>query len=275
MVDTNEIKQIILEELKQVNYSKNEIVGFIDRKGDIYTVGSDSKILGRLFEILAKPILQRVADRLHMELHESPKQTIYPDFWLSNDNNQEQGRIAIDIKTTYRKTANSKLSYTLGSYTSFLRNGTKNIVGDYSMYKLHLIIGFVYSRNEDYTAMVVPFSKASQIPSPVTDVKYFVAEKYKIAGEKPGSGNTANIGTFPAKNMQDFVDEKGPFAFLGNDVFEDYWNNYPTPSERSNKKKIIYTDLKGYIEWKKKSNAANASLLEEKYKKFIRELELQ
>lgn len=274
MVSTNEVKQTILEELKQINYSQNEIVGFIDRKGDIYTVGSDSKILGRLFEVLSKPILQRVADRLHMELHESPKQTIYPDFWLSGDNNQEQGRIAIDIKTTYRKTANSKLSYTLGSYTSFLRNGTKNIAGDYSMYKSHLIVGFVYSRNESYTTMVVPFSKVGQISSPVTDVEYFVAEKYKISGEKPGSGNTANIGTFSTKNIQDFIDEKGPFAVLGNDIFEDYWNNYPTPSERSNKKKN-YTDLKGYIEWKKKSNAANASLLEEKYRKFIQELELQ
>lgn len=243
------VKKSIIDNLKEVSSNGNEIVGFISRKGDIYTIGSDSKIIGRLFEVLTQPILQKVALELNMDLHESPKQTIYPDFWLSDPDDPNRNRIAIDIKTTYRKSANSKFKFTLGSYTSFLRNGTKNIAGSYNMYGAHLIIGFVYTRNKEYTFEVVPFSKLNEIKSPVHNIDYFVAEKYKISGEKPGSGNTANIGTISSKEISDFSNGNGPFAILGKETFEDYWRNYPTPSQRDNGK-YSYTDLKGFVNWK-------------------------
>ena len=52
-------------------------------------------------------------------------------------------------------------------------------------------------------------------------------EKYKIAGDKPGSGNTEKIGSILTNKIQDFVQGNGLFAELGNDVFENYWRGYP------------------------------------------------
>lgn len=87
MVNVQGVKEAILDELKKIDYLDNEIVGFISKRGDVYTVGSDSKIIGRLFEVLTQPILEKVATQVNMELHESPRQTVYPDFWLSNKEN--------------------------------------------------------------------------------------------------------------------------------------------------------------------------------------------
>ena len=248
-IDINVVKSEILKELIDLKDPKKEIVGFAGKDKKVYTVGSDSKIIGRLFEVLTQPKLEKVAKKLHLNLNESPKQTIYPDFWLSNPNNPDRNRIAIDIKTTYRHGKKSKFGFTLGSYTSFLRNGTKNIAGSYDMYSTHLIIGFIYTRNVNYVTEVIPFSEVESATPAVLDIDYFVAEKYKISGEKPGSGNTANIGTISSENMLDFSGERGPFATIGNNIFEDYWRNYPTPSERANNKDK-YKDLEGYIKCK-------------------------
>lgn len=283
-LSVDDIKRAILEELPAIQKPDKQILGFIDKSKMIYTVGLDSKIIGRLYEVLAQPILQRVANKLHLTLMTSPKQTVYPDFWLSNPQHPDRDRIAIDIKSTYRsfnKSGISAFKWTLGSYTSFLRNGTKNIAGNYDMYKYHFIIGFLYTRNADYHSQVLSLNDINKIPSPVFDTKCFVAQKYKISGEKPGSGNTANIGTFSSKKFDDFVYEKGPFSILGNAVFEDYWKHYPTPSERKddNEKKIYYYDLSGYVAWKHRQtdvNDVDISLLDENYAKVLNQgLKLQ
>lgn len=266
-IDVTQIKEKLVKELKVVTERDKEIVGFISRDKRIYTVGSDSKIIGRLFEVLAQPVLEKVAQELGMELHESPKQTIYPDFWMNYPETLDKNRIAIDIKTTYRNSANAKFKYTLGSYTGFLRNGTKNIAGDYSMYDHHLVVGFLYTRNLKYDTNIVSIDQIDKINSPVQNIRFFVAEKYKIAGEKPGSGNTANIGTFSSPNIEDFANECGPFSFLGNDVFEKYWRNYPTPSERANGQEL-YTDLLGFYKWIQKNNPKEYDQLKPKIDKL-------
>lgn len=57
-------------------------------------------------------------------------------------------KIAIDVKTTYRRNIKDKFNYTLGSYTSFIRPGNekKNIVFPFNEYATHLVIGYVYNR---------------------------------------------------------------------------------------------------------------------------------
>lgn len=262
-IDIDHIKKKLTKELETITNSDKEIVGFISRDRSIYTVGSDSKIIGRLFEILSQPILEKVAKELGMELYESPKQTIYPDFWMNYPGSPNKDRIAIDIKTTYRHSKKGKFKFTLGSYTSFLRNGTKNIAGDYSMYSCHLVIGFLYTRNPRYGTKVISLDQLEKIDSPVQNIKCFIAEKYKIAGEKPGSGNTANIGTFSTSNIEDFTNECGPFSILGNKVFEKYWQNYPKPSERANGK-ALYTDLSGFFNWLERTNSEEYSELKPK-----------
>src|SRR5205085_6866269 len=119
-------------------------------------------------------------------------QTVYPDFTLMTAED-DKAKIAVDVKTTYRR-ANGMFFYTLGSYTSFLRNNTKNILFPYSTYTRHWIIGFVYSRVPQPEAATIPLADREKVLSPYKDVECFIQEKYKISGFRPGSGNTTNIG---------------------------------------------------------------------------------
>lgn len=63
---------------------------------------------------------------------------------------------------------------------------------------------------------------------------FFVTEKWKIASDKGGSGNTANIGSI--NNIADIILGKGMFSRLGEEWFDEYWMNY---------KKITVQDGKG------------------------------
>ena len=109
-----------------------------------------------------------------------------------------------------------------------MRNGTKNIMFPYNQYAKHYIIGFIYTRNEEATeGQIFQLEQIRQVPVPYKDVKVFVQEKYKISGEKPGSGNTENIGSYRTNNMDYLVNGSGPFAALGLSVFEQYWSGYP------------------------------------------------
>jgi len=56
-------------------------------------------------------------------------------------------------------------------------------------------------------------SELHSISSVVKDFQFFVAEKWRIAGDKSGSGNTANIGSI--NNIADILNENGMFSKLG------------------------------------------------------------
>ena len=68
-------------------------------------------------------------------------------------------------------------------------------------------------------------------------------EKYKISGDKPGSGNTENIGSFKTNKMEYLINGEGPFSELGVDVYEDYWTGY-----KKYRGEDSYTSLDGYFE---------------------------
>jgi hypothetical protein len=154
-------------------------------------------------------------------VEESP-QTVYPDFTLSRPNSNG-GRLAVDIKTTYRKRS---FGYTLGSYTSFLRDGKKNILHPYSQYSEHWVIGFVYDRVTPTSQATTPSPTEQALVCPYRNVEWFVQEKYRIAGELPGSGNTANIGSIKGRSLAAFWAGNGPFAEHGEDVFRAYWSHF-------------------------------------------------
>lgn len=91
-----------------------------------------------------------------------------------------------------------------------MRNNTKNIEYKYTDYAKHYVIGFVYKRNDAaQESRVYDFKNRSEIVFPYYDVKYFMEEKYKIAGDKPGSGNTENIGSFPTRDFSYLKNGKG------------------------------------------------------------------
>lgn len=206
--------------------------GIIDRRGRVYPLGTDTKVLSTIFEIIARQAVADYARQAHLLLIDSDKQNYYPDFTLAASRNDAQ-KIAIDVKTTYKNNADDDFRFTLGSYTSFLRNETKNIMFPFRQYREHWIIGFVYHRvavDADASGRQYTVADLAGIPAPFTDVEVFVQEKWRIAGDRPGSGNTANIGSIRGK-LNDF--QQGNGVFGSESEFLAYWRGYgATAAER-------------------------------------------
>lgn len=222
-----------------------DVYGIVDTKNRIHTLGTDSKIIGRVFEILMQPVLEEIAAAHGLILETPQSQTDYPDFVMMTDKDSKE-KIAIDIKTTYVKKPNSSIKFALGSYTSYLRTNKKNIQYVYTDYAKHYVIGVVYQRNaQAQESLVYDNAETGKIEIPYKNVRYFIQEKYKIAGENTGSGNTESIGSFRAGTIEELREGKGPFAELGKDIFELYWMYYP---KYRNKEKA-YTTLEEFRAW--------------------------
>lgn len=154
------MKDFILNALEEVQNGYS-LCGVVDRRARVYPLGSDTKVISTLFEIVARQAVARYADSVVMQLIEPTKQNHYPDFTLMRDNGDRE-KIALDVKTTYRKEGQSRFNYTLGSYTSYthLETKGKNTVFPYSEYGQHWVIGFVYKRAEgkrDTTGRIYSF----------------------------------------------------------------------------------------------------------------------
>lgn len=220
------MRDFILNALEEVQNGYS-LCGVVDRRGRVYPLGSDTKVVSTLFEIVVRQAVKAYAQSASLQLVEPTKQNHYPDFTLMR-NEQDSNKIALDVKTTYRKEGQSRFRYTLGSYTSYIRPETegKNIVFPYSQYREHWIIGFVYKRIEDKwetSGRIYSFKTLGQIPVPFDDVEVFMQEKWRIAGDRAGSGNTANIGSIGG-TISDFSTGNGVFA--SESEFLEYWQGY-------------------------------------------------
>lgn len=242
----NTSTDLIIESFyKKFDGLKFDVLGILDTENKIHTLGTDSKIIGRVFEMFTQPILEEIAKENNLIIKTPDSQTIYPDFILM-ENELSTNKFAIDVKTTYVENDNSNIKFTLGSYGSYMRNNTKNIEYKYTDYSKHYVIGFVYKRNGNaQESRVYAYKDSAKIQSPFYDVKYFIQEKYKIAGDKLGSGNTENIGSFPTKNIIDLKNGKGPFSELGADVFDLYWKYYPKYRQAEQN----YTSIPEFMNW--------------------------
>lgn len=65
---------------------------------------------------------------------------------------------------------------------------------------------------------------------------FFAVEKWRIASDKGGSGNTANIGSI--KSIPDILSGNGVFALAGEEFFDEYWANYGKLEVRTSDGKI-------------------------------------
>ena len=135
--------EIFYEKMEKQNF---EAYGMLDSQNRIHTFGTDSKIIGRIFEMFTQPVLQEIANENGYVLKTLESQTVYPDFILMKDEASKE-KIAIDVKTTYIDKDTSSLKFTLGSFGSYMRNNTKNIEYLYTDYAKHYVIGFIYERN--------------------------------------------------------------------------------------------------------------------------------
>lgn len=242
---------------KLSEYNLNwEIAGLVDKSGVVYPLGTDSKLIGRIFEMVIVPILIEIADENGYNLETPSSQNTYPDFIFAPKSLEPGKKIAIDVKTTFRSYYKRPYKgfkageprpyvFTLGSFASFLRNGTKNIEGHYNDYHKHYVVGFIYDRATEQDSTILKITDLDSITPPILNVECFVQEKYKIVGEKPGSGNTENIGSIKTNSIDYLKEGKGPFSYLGQEVYEHYWANYPRYKASTQE----YTTLSEYFEW--------------------------
>ena len=77
------------------------------------------------------------------------------------------------------------------------------------------------------------------IPAVIRGFTFFAEEKWEIASDKGGSGNTANIGSITC--IEDILAGRGVFSQAGEAYFDDYWTNFGkmlVPDGRGGHKKL-------------------------------------
>jgi hypothetical protein len=95
---------------------------------------------------------------------------------------------------------------------------------------------------------VTTVKNLKSITSVIKDFDFFVAEKWKIASDKQGSGNTANIGA--TLSIDDLRSENGIFSQLGEEWFDEYWINHGSATMVKDGKPTKITTLKDFLEFK-------------------------
>ena len=85
---------------------------------------------------------------------------------------------------------------------------------------------------------------------------FFAQEKWKIASDKGGSGNTANIGSI--QKIEDILSGNGVFAKAGEEIFDDYWANFGKMQiVGANKKRKALSSFDEYIKYRGLSTEIN------------------
>ncbi|MDR0485623.1 MAG: EcoRV family type II restriction endonuclease, partial [Elusimicrobiota bacterium] len=136
--------------------------------------------------------------------------------------------------------------FTLGSHGQYFvdRQSSKNIQFPYESYAAHYCLGILYTRNENIDEKkIYKLDDIVSIASVIKNIEFFFIEKWKIASDKSGSGNTANIGS--VKKIDDLLFGNGTFAKYGETIFDDYWINYgkiTIKNKNGNLKKITNID---------------------------------
>ncbi len=202
------------------------VKGFIDTHRKIYTISTDTKVTSKIIELYLFPRLLAFANEHHLTIEPASEQNYYPDLTFRD---ADGNLFAVDVKSSYRKTATTINGFTLGAFTGYFRDRsqTKNCMYPYGAYKAHLVLGILYTANPVVDEQrVYALSELERIPSVLKDFHFFIQEKWRIASDCPGSGNTKNIGSI--KDIDDLIHGRGPFAPLGEAVFDDYWVHYLT-----------------------------------------------
>ena len=215
-----------------------------------------------------------LANKFDYKLVLAEKQNYYPDLTFIRKDDDD-AKFALDLKTTFRRN-DETAGFTLGSHGSYFkeRDKDKNIQFPYNQYIGHYCLGIIYSKNdyndelgetevfqvneleEEYGETpekigereITTVDKLVSITSVIQDFDFFVAEKWKIASDSRGSGNTANIGSI--KKIEDLKNENGAFSQLGEEWFDEYWINYDVATMVKDGKTISITNIYDFLEFK-------------------------
>lgn len=206
------------------------IRGFIDIFKNVYTVSSDTKIISKILELHLFPHFLSFAEEIGYKIELASKQNWYPDLTFINKDNPDI-KFAVDLKTTYRNEDYPDFcnGFTLGSHGKYFTNrkSKKNIQYPYNEYSGHFCLGIIYTRAasgkiDETKAYTV--DDVENIPAVIRQFTFFAQEKWRIASDKGGSGNTANIGSI--QKIEDILSGNGVFAKAGEKYFDDYWANF-------------------------------------------------
>ena len=217
-----------LTDYVSINGKDWSIKGFVDVEQNVYTISSDTKIISKILEIQLFPKLREFAQTVGYDIVLAEKQNWYPDLSFVKCSDPSI-KFAVDIKTTYRLDDDQYCNgFTLGSHGEYFRNrtSTKNMQFPYGDYLAHITLGILYTRAgptqiDETEVRGIPDLMA--ITSVINDLLFFVEEKWKIASDRSGSGNTANIGSI--NYIPDILSGNGVFANLGERMFDEYWIN--------------------------------------------------
>lgn len=206
------------------------IRGFIDIFRNVYTISADTKVVSKILELHLFPHFLSFAENNGYQLELAKYQNWYPDLTFISKENSDI-KFAVDLKTTYRDDKNSEFcnGFTLGSHGEYFidRESSKNVQYPYGSYSGHFCVGIIYSRaalDELSETKKYSVDEIENIPAVINHFTFFAQEKWKIASDKGGSGNTANIGSI--KNIEDIINGNGVFAKAGEELFDDYWANF-------------------------------------------------
>lgn len=202
--EADEIKNI-LNSISDINIDEEFT---IINDGIKYKLGYDSKIISKIYEVIIIENLKKLLDDKGFEYIENEIQNKYPDFIIISKIHKDK-YYAVDIKSTYLKKKTEINGFTLGTYKGYFkdRKSLKSIVKPYKNFIKHFCICIIYSRTDK-----------KKIP-----VDYIIIrEKWEIARNSSGSGNTCNIGSI--KLLSDLLNNK-PY-FTSEDEFNSFWLNY-------------------------------------------------
>lgn len=231
------------------------VKGFIDIARNIYTISVDTKVVSKIMELLLFPKICQFAEEQKYKMVLCKEQNFYPDISFID---AKGNKFAVDLKSTYRKNSKKVNGMTLGAFTGYFRDrqSKKNITFPYSEYLGHFVLGVIYSRMDRHLdeRKIYRLDDLQNITSVIKDFVFFVQEKYRIAIDRPGSGNTKNIGSILKVN--ELINGNGPFTELGEEVFDDYWMYYLTKdmARAVDLKGAPYRNLKEYLQYKKLKN---------------------
>ncbi len=230
------------------------IRGFIDIFKNIYTISSDTKIVSKVLELHLFPHFLSFAEKNNYSIELATYQNWYPDLTFISKSNP-QIKFAVDIKTTYRdeKYPDFCNGFTLGSHGEYFveRASTKNIQYPYDEYSGHFCLGIIYTRSvleKNEETHVYSIDEIETIPAVIKNFLFFAEEKWKIASDKGGSGNTANIGSI--KRIDDILNGNGIFAKAGEELFDDYWTNFGKIETLVNGKRKKLSSFDEYLQYR-------------------------
>ena len=111
------------------------VKGFIDIYKNIYTISIDTKVVSKVLELLLIPAFEAFAKKHNLKLELPKQQNHYPDLTFVSLSTGE--KFAVDIKSTFKDSANRIKSMTLGAFTGYFRkrDSSKNTLYPYGITK--------------------------------------------------------------------------------------------------------------------------------------------